>query len=251
MGRRSLRRYEIRSKPVGEGKQGRVYFGRDAERRKGVAVKETFDPAHAEQEARAMRSVGPSPYLPAFVDCFLAHGRGYLVTAWISGRPLRDVRAKRKRRVAVGIALDVLKALQDVHAAGYLHGDVHVNNVMFAKRNAGRVKLIDLGRALPKGEDGIYRGKHERKAPRAFAPPEQRRSGRWTLDDSSDLYKAAGLCVYLMTRKKPALDPASGGHRCTLKNKKLQSVLNKAMRADPKERYRSAAEFIRALEPFA
>jgi hypothetical protein len=56
-------------------------------------------------------------------------------------------------------------------------------NIMMVKSKVNTVKLIDLGIAVRKGSNNLYKGKHYRKQDTIFCPPEQRLSEWWILDD--------------------------------------------------------------------
>jgi len=244
-------KYTADSRPVGQGKQGFVYKGFDPEKNKKVAIKVTQNIEGARHEAAVMRSYGVHRHLVRYCDLFARDQDAYLVIEWVKGDSLKNSKRAYDEKSAVRITLNLLDAAARLHGSGYLHCDILPNNVMMVPGRPDTLKLIDFGIAVAKGPDGLYKGKHYRKKDTILCPPEQRLDDRWVLDDSSDLYRIAGICVFLMTKKKPALDRKTRAHRCKLKNKKLERVLNRAMHPDRGKRYRSAEDFIRALRPFA
>ncbi len=88
------------------------------------------------------------------------------------------------------------------------------------------------------------------------------------LTPSTDLYAAAGLCIYLLTGEGPFLPQQpcnnardyraaclsahrSNQHNWQLGNQELMRTLTRATDSDPEKRYQSGRELIDALRRFA
>lgn len=244
-------RYEGNQTPIGGGSQGKLFKGFDPVHRRTVAVKESINIERAQREASAMMAFGTHKHLTQFYDFFILNNKAYLILEWIEGHSLNKNPQKYDEKKAVRITLNLLDGLKHLHEKGFLHRDIMPNNVMLTKGMANTVKLIDFGSTVKKGPDNIYQNKHSRKRNTFYCPPEQRRSEWWVLDDSSDLYRVAGICFFLLTAKIPELNSRTGAHRCLLKNKSLEKILNKAMDPTREKRFRNAGDMIKALKGFA
>ncbi|MBN1238528.1 MAG: protein kinase family protein [Gammaproteobacteria bacterium] len=100
--------------------------------------------------------------------------------------------------------LDVVLALERVHGAGFVHGDVKARNVLFASPE--RAKLIDFGSATACGEP---LGRGGRTA--AHVPRDPRLAARLAGDAASaspalDVYALAVLAYELIAGRLPAGD---------------------------------------------
>jgi serine/threonine protein kinase len=158
--------------------------------------------------------------------------------------------------------MNIVRALRHIHNCGYLHMDIKPRNVLLRAGTKTNVALIDFGGASRKGRGGRYRGKPRAGYP-PYMAPEQFDSPA-TLDDSADLFQAAGVCVFMLTGMMPIdapnLDGDAYDSACrTLQMKglgrhiadvKLRAVLAKALDPKPSKRYRHAQDFIDALRPF-
>ena len=86
----------------------------------------------------------------------LPAGAPYLVLEHVDGSPV-----DRRARGALGparverLAIDILHALDHVHAAGFVHRDVKPGNVLVRGDDDSGAKLIDFGLATPAGLDGL------------------------------------------------------------------------------------------------
>jgi type VI secretion system protein ImpN len=121
-----------------------------------------------------------------------ADGRPALVLEWID-RSLEDI--VQETSLGVGdimhVIAAILRGLEAIHAAGYVHGDLSLSNIRYMDNDLLRLKIGDFGIALKTGRrhrdlDIAFAGR-----PR-FAPPEQL-AGQ-ALDGRSDLH-AAGLIL--------------------------------------------------------
>lgn len=157
-GRRIGNSYAVESF-LGGGVEGEVYRVRD--RATGILrAAKLYDPArdprrrHAADMARKLESLRACPVVLQYFHLEEITVRGEKVHALISelcpGEPLqRWVERHRGQRVSPFVALTVLhglaRGLEDVHAAGEYHSDVHTENILIAPRGiAFDLKLIDF-----------------------------------------------------------------------------------------------------------
>jgi serine/threonine-protein kinase len=182
---------------------------------------------------------------------------------------LRECAHRRERvpaEVAVWIAHEVLDALEfahtlreaDGHAMGVVHRDISPSNVLLSVR--GDVKLVDFGIARASASDRAHHSKSGTlKGKYGYMSPEQ--VVEQPLDGRSDLFSvgivlaemligrrlfaaAAELDVLLMVRdaKLTRLDRFGGDLE-----PELVSILKRALKKSPDERWASAAAFRDAL----
>ena len=76
------------------------------------------------------------------------NGTAYIIMEYLDGRTLKSI-LKEKGKIpyqeAIGYALPVLYALENVHKAGIIHRDIAPDNIFIT--NDGKVKLLDFGAA--------------------------------------------------------------------------------------------------------
>nr|WP_305038106.1 serine/threonine-protein kinase [Neorhizobium galegae] len=122
----------------------------------------------------------------------LADGRPALVLEWID-RSLADLVQETPLVIddITHIIAAILRGLDAIHSAGFVHGDLSLSNLRYRDGDLSRLKIGDFGIALETGRrhrdlDIAFAGRPQ------FAPPEQL-AGQ-TLDGRSDLH-AAGLIL--------------------------------------------------------
>jgi len=164
---------------------------------------------------------------------------------------LQDQRIRLTPGIAVHILRDVLAGLEQLHEAGFLHGDVKPSNIM-VDRNGG-IRSVDFGRAALIGE----RVSIQLGSPLYMAPEIHRLEPGLP---QSDMYSLGLVAVELLGGRLP-LDPG-----CTrdeeliaakqalpgqldrwlpayvTENDLLMAILRKMLHPDPKQRFRSARE---------
>jgi eukaryotic-like serine/threonine-protein kinase len=200
---------------------------------------------------------------PAIRKIFPSAGRRrlYMAMEWLDGRLLRQVLAEERpfsMQRAVGIAVDILAALDYMHAQGVVHRDLKPENIMLD--DAGRIKIIDFGIAACADSRRLTFGKLSQvMGSPDYISPEQVKNKRG--DARSDLY-AVGVMLYEMLTGEP---PFHGENPFAVMNARLvtsprppsemnpevppqldQIVLH-ALERDPSDRYASAQEFARDL----
>lgn len=151
----------IAQERVGVGAMGAVYLGRDALLERPVALKFITTAGDAESarqaaldEARVVASV-EHPHIVRVLDVTEDEGRVLVVFERLEGEDLRAV-LRRRGRLGVREALDVVIPIADAlcasHARGVVHRDVKPENIFIARRgDAMAPTLIDFGIASPHG----------------------------------------------------------------------------------------------------
>jgi TolB-like protein len=245
---------------------GVVFEAEDARLGRHVALKMIRpaggDPSAKERmwrEARAAASVN-HPNVCQVFDIGEDGGDVYLAMELLEGEPLstRLQRGPLPPREALQVALEILAALDALHARGILHRDLKPSNVFLTK--AG-VKLMDFGLALA-GGDATHSDVRLTQTGTVVGTPGYMAPERWaqeTLGPESDLF-AVGALLFEMLTGKPAFTgrnameiyhavvheqpPAlSGGGTADAVDRVLQTALAK----DPRERYPTAAAMAEAV----
>lgn len=140
---------------IGEGSFGRVYRAFDPVLQRDVALK--LRRGHGDEaagfiaEARRLARVR-HPNVLAVHGADVHDGRVGLWTDLLDGDTLAETKPERghgSRRAIAAIARQLASALQAIHAAGLVHGDVKAGNVMLS---GAHVTLMDFGAA---GDIGV------------------------------------------------------------------------------------------------
>jgi serine/threonine-protein kinase len=150
----TINQYKIIS-PIGAGGMGEVYLAEDTRLARRVALK--FLPAHLtqdkrylrrfEQEARAVAALSHPHVCMIHEIVATADGRHCIVMEYVEGTTLREHVAENPISVkeALDIVIQVASALSAAHAAGVVHRDIKLENIML--RRDGYVKILDFGLA--------------------------------------------------------------------------------------------------------
>jgi eukaryotic-like serine/threonine-protein kinase len=198
----------------------------------------------------------------------LPDGSHYMVWEFIDGENLAQrlkTRGTLPPRQSVRIALQALRGLEAIHAAGIVHRDISPENLMITADDS--LKIIDLGVAKIEDPDavaqtrtGIFVGKLRYAAPEqlGFLGENEKIDGR------ADLYAMAMVLVELLTGRPPYeakspheyfLHHARELQRTTVSlppqlpgSSALAAVLEKALERNRNDRFSSAREFASALE---
>jgi len=156
-----INHYKIVS-AIGAGGMGEVYLAEDTRLERRVALK--FLPAHLteddrylrrfEQEARAVAALSHPNVCMIHEVIQTGDGRHCIVMEYVDGMTLSDSIRERPLRVhaAIDIAIQVATALSAAHAAGIVHRDIKLENIMI--RRDGYVKILDFGLAKLTDQNG-------------------------------------------------------------------------------------------------
>ena len=155
----------------------------------------------------------------------------------------------------VQYGIELLDALDHVHAQRYLHRDIKPENIFLHK---GHAYLGDFGISKKCGESmqaQSLAGTDEYMAPEVFRNP----SDTGWYDHRADLY-SLGLVLYEMVEKNLPYytEGIAELQRCRRTNKEIEftsdvsfgfrEVVRKSLRADPEERFSTAREMQEALK---
>lgn len=261
--------YQIQEK-LGSGAMGTVYKARQLSLDRTVAIK-----------------VLPRKYInsPEFVQRFYAEGRAaaklnhpnivgaldvgkvgdthYFVMEFVEGHTVYDEIASGKvfsEPEALNIVIQVAKALDHAHKAGFIHRDVKPKNIMITKD--GTVKLADMG---------LARAVSDREAAEAeqgkaygtpyYISPEQIR-GELDVDYRADIYSLGATFYHMVTGRVPfeGANPSAVMHK-HLKSKLtppdqlnpsvssgVGEIIEVCMAKDREKRYASAADLLEDLQ---
>jgi hypothetical protein len=139
---------------------------------------------------------------PRLVDAFTRSGTGYIVMERIAGATLgrRNRTTPRSPARALAMIRDLAAIVGRVHEFGWIHGDLHPENVMECDGD-GSMVLLDFANAVQADANGrwageVHWGRWE------LVPPEQF-EGFTVLDRSVDTYALVGLLVYLVLGHGP------------------------------------------------
>jgi serine/threonine protein kinase len=220
------------------------------------------------------------PHIAELVDAGVtANGVPYLVLEYVEGKAIDEYCDSRKLDVhaRIHLFLDVISAVAQAHANLIVHRDIKPSNVLV--RNDGEVKLLDFGiaklladQAGPADATALTGTGGGALTPQ-FAAPEQLSGG--AISTATDVYALGVLLYLLLTGEHPAgsatgspaelmkaiveteplrasaaLPISAAEHRSTSREKlrrqirgDLETILGKALKKNPGERYVSVTAF--------
>jgi serine/threonine-protein kinase len=223
---------------LGTGGAATVWLAEDCVLERSVAVKVLSEAlatdekwlARFSREARMAAGLS-HPNLVSVYDFNANEDRPYLVMAHMPGGSLWDLMQDGDRADPSSLAVDLLSALEAIHAAGIIHRDIKPGNVLFAAD--GTACLTDFGVARPEDatsltQTGQIPGTAKFMAPELWAGH--------PADERSDLY-AAGVVL------RDAV-----GFDCS---PELQALIDRLCAEDPDRRPVSASAALNELRPEA
>jgi len=208
---------------LGQGGMGIVYLARQPALDRLVVLKKirrelATDPGIIERFEREARAAGSVHHqnVVAVYDCFSIRGDHYIAQEFVDGVDLLSVLAELGRLpvgIAARVALEVVRGLEEIHAAAVVHRDLKPANILIGDR--GEVKIADFGVALECNGDGMTRpGTMLGSIP--YMSPEQMLGER--VDYRSDLF-SLGVCLYEMVTGAPPFQNGGDGSTETLLKK--------------------------------
>lgn len=271
-------RYRVQCE-VGRGSFGIVYAADDLQTGQTVAIKILLPWTRGNEslrhrlkrEAKLTRLL-KSPHAVRILDLDEVPGGDlYIVMEFLAGEELTQV-IRRDGQIspdrATNIALQTLHALGEAHSLGVIHRDLKPQNIFICKNPDGSdmIKVLDFGIAKVAGtEDGTGLAETTRLTSPGgvlgtpqYMSPEQCRGE--PLTPASDFY-SLGIVLYelvtgrvpfddpnpvqiLMLQNSAPLPPLPG----PLASTALGQAITRTLEKDPRGRFRTAGEFMAAID---
>lgn len=260
--------YEVVAR-LGAGGLGVVYEVRHliSQRREALKIlhpEQSSTPEMVERFHREIQTLAALSHvnIAALHNAFRHENQLVMAMEFVEGQTLRDLRARGAVTLpqAVDYIAQILRALVYAHARDVVHRDIKPTNVMIT--SGGVVKLLDFGiaitgRSTELTQSGYLLGSIN------YMSPEQINGSKAT--SRSDLY-AVGVTLYeLLTGRLPVTGNSAYeimiGHVQQIPPPPhqiapqiplaLSEAVMRALAKDPAQRFASADEFLRALNPSA
>lgn len=183
----------------------------------------------------------------------------YYVREYINGQTLAEILSREKRmktEKAIGIAIEIGKALEITHKAGIVHGALSLNNI-FVDRE-GMVKLADfiiegeIKEALPMKVLALMESS-------SYSAPEELLGVPASI--FSDIYSLGLILFEVLTGQKPFAQEKLAGALNRLENspmflreadaslpRYLEEIINRALEKEPRLRFPSISFLRESLE---
>ena len=276
--RQSVNQYRIIS-PLGAGGMGEVYLAEDTRLERRVALKFlpallTRDKGHMrrfEQEARAVAALSHPNVCVIHEVVETAEGNTCIVMEYVEGVTLRERLAEGPMKVgeALNAAIQAASALSAAHAAGIVHRDIKLENIML--RRDGYAKVLDFGLAkLTETRTATGSGETTQELVNttpgmvvgtvSYMSPEQARG--LPVDTRSDVWSLGVVLYELVSGRQPfqgatptdviisiaEREPAPLAKYAAGVPTRLQQIVTKALAKDREQRYQTAEDLLTDLK---
>lgn len=268
-GKRQIPGYQILER-LGAGAMATVYKAKQISLDRMVAVKvlprkhtnnEDFvNRFYAEGKAAAKLN---HPNIVGALEIGKAGETYYFVMEYVEGRSVfEDIQDKGpyNEEDALKITIDIAKALEHAHKAGFVHRDVKPKNIMLTVDNIAKLADMGLARAVSDREAA------EAEAGKAFGTPyyisPEQIKGELDVDKRADIYSLGCTLYHMVTGRVPFDGPNPSAvmrkhlntdvtpvdhinHNLT---RGLAEIIEVSMAKSRKQRYGSAGDMLQDLE---
>jgi serine/threonine-protein kinase len=262
-------RYQL-DRELGRGGMATVFLAQDLRHKRFVALKvlhpglaETLGPERFEREIETVARL-QHPHILTVHDSGETAGQLWFTMPFVEGESLRDRLSRETQlpvEVALRIAIDAARALEYAHEHGVVHRDIKPENLLLTKDGSTLVADFGLARALSAGDERLTATGLNVGTP-TYMSPEQAADDR-TLDARTDVY-SLGTVLYEMLAGEPPFTGATAqaviakrfsGEVPRLRHvrssvpESVEQAVTRALAPVAADRFASAAEFARALQP--
>jgi formylglycine-generating enzyme required for sulfatase activity/predicted Ser/Thr protein kinase len=210
-----------------------------------------------EQEAKQLQRLNANSQIPTLLAYFEEAGSLYLVQEFIDGGDLlKELQEKGafSETLIRELLLDVLPILKFIHEKGVIHRDLKPENIM-RRRDDGKLILIDFGVAKLATPSMMTR-MGTQIGSQGYASLEQMLHGQ--ANPSTDLFSLGASCFHLLSQTHPYNLCIQKGYDwvnswreqvSTQVRPELGNILDKLLKSNPEERYKSETEVLDDLQP--
>ncbi|PWG59275.1 serine/threonine protein kinase [Bifidobacterium catulorum] len=258
------KRYRILAQ-IGKGGMSTVYLAMDSSLNKQWAIKEIRNVSDSAQRDLVIKSLTVEanmikrfdhPAIPRIVDLIEEKNSLFVVMDYVEGRTLSSILKKegpQKESDVVDWGVQLCDVLDYLHRRRppVVFRDVKPSNVMLTPE--GAIKLIDFGIAREIGDDRGERpllGDARQLGTPGFGAPEQF-DPDGEVDARTDVYALGATLYFLLTGRHPRKHKMVPIRQVRPElSEGLESVLAKATRKNPDERFQSCAQMAYALKHY-
>ncbi|HSX10966.1 MAG TPA: protein kinase [Chlamydiales bacterium] len=168
----------------------------------------------------------------------------YIAMEFIQGISLRQFIQQKSlsHKRALEIILQVAYALCHLHTHGVIHRDLKPENILITE--TGEIKVIDFGIAQLHGEEERITQKKRMMGTPVYMSPEQKENPT-QVGYSSDIY-SLGIIAYELILGRLS----HGVIHLALLSKPFRTIIEKALKTDPAERYQDIVDFITDISQY-
>jgi hypothetical protein len=258
-------RYLVLQK-IGSGGHGTVFRARDRTKNRVVAIRVLSadladDAAYVRRFHREAKSASllDSRHIVRVLETGRVRVRDepvhFQVMEHVDGPTLQQVLSHRGRFPtieAVGIAIQIARALEEAHDKGVLHHDVGPKNIFIVDAETAKVGDFGIARAVGfpvTGDEAVV-------GTLAYMSPERCRGDKAKVDIRSDIYSLGVLLYHMLAGRAPFEGDSPGSTDAPVPLKdivtalpdRVQEFVDRCLQKDPRDRFQTPREVRRALE---
>ncbi len=264
-----LRDRYVFERELGRGGMATVYLAQDVKHDRPVALKvllpelaASLGPDRFQREIKLAARL-QHPHILTVHDSGEAAGQLWFTMPYVEGESVRD-RLRRERQLsvedAVRITREAAQALQYAHEHGVVHRDIKPENLLLTRD--GNTLVADFGIARALGGDERLTQTGMSVGTPAYMSPEQA-SGEKIIDARTDVYSLGAVLYEMLAGEPPYTGPTAQAIIMKRFTEPVPSVrrgrpsvpegvdqaIQRALAPVPADRFATAAEFGRALQP--
>ena len=249
---------------IGQGAMSKVYLAEREEDNQSLVlkvldIKNSIGSTAVERfvlEAELIAELD-SPFVVKIFEHGLTDDYGFIAMEFFSRGDLKQrMEMNIPPELAATYMIHIAYGLSAIHRAGVIHRDLKPANIMF--RGDDSLALADFGISKKLDSEENLTTLGQIMGTPHYMSPEQGEG--LSIDYRTDLYSAGIMLYELLTKEKPFTAPSPAAliykhvnediPRLPEELNRFQEIVDKLLAKEPDERYSSAGELIKAIEPF-